>query len=169
MYMRIAQKCRSVPLAVAWLTKEDIYRIAVCETVEHFAYAAEDPNPHLRPFISYSYQPIEALIVLQAVVGIEEEGYVESMGLDIDRDGCITTFDALLALQEGVGLIAIAYPAYLQGWVSGIPEAVESPALAFDWELERMPHRLFMYAGDENGDGRVDTVDIFQKYNNLWI
>ena len=24
MYMRIAQKCRSVPLAVAWLTKEDI-------------------------------------------------------------------------------------------------------------------------------------------------
>ena len=150
-------------LIAVWMTKEEIYRVADSELVTSFGYVATCND--FRPIISYSFQPIDALRILQVTVGfLSEFPYMPEM--DVNMDGHSTPLDALLALQESVGLTAIAYPAYLGGYRIGEPQ---TRYLGYDWELKRIPQYLFMHADDVNGDGNINEIDILIKYNHLWV
>ena len=153
----------TVPLTTAWLTGEEILAMSSNERVTRVAFLLEDPS-HKNysiyfPFYTLSYNAERALFILQTSVGLHEP-FVREMG-DVDLSGQIDAYDALLALQESVGLIAIGEVMYLYTWQS--PILVEG---AYDWE--RIPPDFFLWANDVNGDGVADALDILIKYNEWW-
>ncbi len=151
-----------IPLTTAWLTREEIRALAGNERVARVTYIPYDRNnlPNIYfPFTIYSYKAEWALYILQISVGLHEPGgmFIE----DIDQNGQIDAYDALLALQESVGLIAIGEVMTLYTWQSSIWEIG-----AYDWE--RIPPEYIFCANDVNGDGVADSLDIMIQYRDMW-
>ena len=151
-------------LAAVWLTKEEIYRVAVDERVVDIVCISED----VYPFRLDSCDSWQALRILQASVGLHVSGpdvILPSRYYNINQDDYINALDALLALQESVGLIAIGTPQYYKPNHTG---SMIWWADGYDWEMERMPENIFLCAGDENSDGVADKIDILIKCRDLW-
>jgi len=162
------KKHGSCALAAVWLTKEEIYRVASDEQVEKLLGVCE-PGKSYPPFDLDSCDSLQALRILQVSVGLLETNDLEAGPLpsryyNINRDDYVNALDALLALQESVGLIAIGEPVYWEPIHEGIMEIWGS---GYDWERERM-YNPFLCAGDENGDGVADEIDILLKCRDLW-
>ena len=152
-----------IPLMAVWLTKEEMDQVAcfdkvkvVTDIYQYFYY----------PVVPESYNATFALYMLEVSVGLRLG--ISSFDIyDVNRDGSITAVDALLALQESVGLIAIARTNYLGAWMCGQSMVRD---LAYDWEKEQIPENLFFYANhDVNGDGKIDCLDIIVKFDYLWV
>ena len=168
MYMyQLSRSFRNyIPLTTAWLTGEEILAMSSNERVARVAFLLEDPSHRNSaiyvPFFESSFNAERALFLLQISVGLHVPGERYIKDIDVDRNGQIGAYDALLALQESVGLIAIGRVMYLYTWQSTI--LIEG---AYDWE--RIPPDFFLCANDVNGDGVADALDILIKYNEWWL
>ena len=157
---------RVAPLAAVWLTDEEAVQIVehpsvlgclkMSEVAEYWPY--------------YKFAPTNsffALLILQQSVGLRPVS-VNRREINVNMDDKVNAEDALLVLQASVGLIAIAHTSYLRAWLE-LGEPFDD-GVKYDWEYERMPTRRCLIANvDENGDGVLDAVDVFLKYNYLWL
>ncbi len=153
-----------IPLTTAWLTREEIRALAGNERVARVTYIPYDRNnlPNIYyPFRTFSFNAERALFLLQISVGLHVPGELYIKDIDVDRNGQIDAYDALLVLQESVGLIAIGRVMYLYTWQS--PILIEG---AYDWE--RIPPDFCLCANDVNGDGVADALDIMLKNRDMW-
>lgn len=140
-------------LAAVWLTEEEIYRVISHEKVDAVMDMLID-SPGYRPVFPLQYNADLALEILQISVGLRSNFGLENREWNVNLDEQIDSYDALLALQESVGLIAIAKPVPLRFWEK------------HDWEVSS---NTFLYANDVNGDGTPDDLDIMLKYRNMWV
>ena len=154
-----------IPLVAVWMTEEKIQHVKEYEKDVYILSVMGKSSTYYKPIGVCSYNADSALRMLQISVGILPISAAWPSETDVNKDGEINALDALLALQESVGLIVIAESFYLGGWDSSIGEPLRYP---YDWELEKIPTTLGLYTGDENGDGAADYLDILLKYNYLW-
>ena len=153
-----------IPLTTAWLTREEIRALAGNERVARVIYIPYHRNnrPNIYfPFRTFSFNAERALFLLQISVGLHVPGESYIKNIDVDKNGKIDAYDALLVLQESVGLIAIGEVMTLYTWQSSIWEIG-----AYDWE--RIPPEYIFCANDVNGDGVADSLDIMIKYRDMW-
>ena len=145
-------------LLAVWLSEEEKARVEACEQV--IEVVAMTGEKLFRPFIIAKFSAAAALRVLQFSVGLS----LYDGNIDINQDGTADASDALLILQNSVGLIVFARPNYFDKMTLMAP----SPTYITQWEAERTPKDTWMYAPDLNGDGRVDEVDILIKHGDRW-
>ena len=154
-----------IPLTTAWLTREEIRALAGNERIARVTYIPYDRNnlPNIYyPFRTFSFNAEMALFLLQISVGLHDapgEQFLKEF--DVDRNGQIDAYDALLILQESVGLIAIGEVMTLYTW-----QSTTWSIGAYDWE--RIPPEYIFCANDVNGDGVADSLDIMIQYRDMW-
>ena len=170
---RMADPSRHVTCAMSvWLTMEEIRRLEEKERVVDVFYITA---VGFCPVDMYAGRGTaeQALQILQTSVGLRGSvSYHPAwwndtvngsyMAGDFNRDGKINAADALLVLQNSVGLVAAGTRAHI-----GIyPQLPHYPLDWAEWEDRDAPHVLF--AADVNGDGHADETDVLWKYRDLW-
>ena len=158
---------RVAPLAAVWLTDEEAVQIVEHPSVLGCLKMSE--SGEYRPYDGFApTNSFFALLILQSSVGLRPPLSLTRRENNVNMDDKVNAEDALLVLQASVGLIAIAHTSYLRAWLeTGEPD---NGGVKYDWEYERMPTRRCLIANvDENGDGVLDAVDAFLKYNYLWL
>ena len=156
----------TLPLAAVWLTEKEVLQMREYPSVLGCLKMSESGD--YRP--CYEFAPTNsfyALLILQQSVGLKPVT-LRQREINVNLDDKVNAEDALLVLQASVGLIAIAHTSYLRASIElGEPDDF---FFRYDWEQERIPNRLCLTTNvDENGDGVLDAVDVFLKYNYLWL